>query len=104
MNLSAASPASLAPKRSTCVRWIPASASNSSFSRRRVNRAGAASGVKNSRGWGSNVRTLQVARLFDQPLQHRAMAAMHAVEIADGEPHGPGSQRNDPVRDLHERV
>jgi hypothetical protein len=49
-------------------------------------------------------RKPQFARLLHQALEHRAMAAVHAVKIADREPHGTAPRPNDPVRDLHKRV
>ena len=47
---------------------------------------------------------LQVARARDRPLEHRQMAAVHAVEVANGERLGTGSRRDGPVRDPHPRV
>lgn len=49
-------------------------------------------------------RQLALARLGDQPLEHGAMAPVHAIEVADGEPHGAAPRLYDPVRDLHKRV
>ena len=56
MNWSADSAANAALKRHTMACSTPASASNSIFSRKVVNRAGAEAGLKNSRGCGSKVR------------------------------------------------
>src|SRR5262245_42361267 len=57
MKAPTSSAANRASKRAICVRSTPAAASSSSLSRRRVRRAGARSGAKNSRGCGSKVRT-----------------------------------------------
>src|SRR4051812_21298644 len=57
MNCSADCAANAASKRATCTCATPALASSSSLSRRRVMRAGAAAGLKYSRGCGSKVRT-----------------------------------------------
>jgi hypothetical protein len=55
-------------------------------------------------------RQSERARLGDQPLQHGVMAAVHAIEVADSEPHAGGipsmavPRLDGPVRDLHQRV
>ena len=87
MNASGVSDARRASKRATNVRATPYARNSSSLARSVDSRGGAAAGAKNSRGCGSNVSTAggnaQVLRGLDQPRQHRLVAAMHAVEVAD---------------------
>jgi hypothetical protein len=71
---------------------MPASASNSSFSRSLDRRVGAVAARKEF-PWmrlecQHAARNSKGARLHDQPVEHRAVAAVHAVEVADREAGG----------------
>ena len=67
----------------------PSASSSSSFSGSGVSRKNGVSGAKNSRGCGSKITAPARQALLlgdaDRLAEHLLMAAMDAVEIADGE-------------------
>jgi hypothetical protein len=47
---------------------------------------------------------LRLARASDDALQHRSMAAVHAIEVSDGQCQTAAFRHQGPVRDPHLRV
>ncbi len=80
------------------------------MTRNGVSRGGACSGARTSRGWGSKVITPSGAPSVAGPrprgLDQGAMAAMHAIEIADRDHAVEGGLRQIPIApvDPHRRL
>ena len=93
MNVSGASDASRWSKRATYVRATPCALKISIFwrseDRRRVE-------CEHRR------RQREIVRGLDKPGEHRLMAAMDAVEIADRQCHGNVGGRRQAAKDPHE--
>ncbi len=100
-NSSAVSPASAASKVSTIAPSSPVAASSRSLAASEVSRNDGSSGRKKLRGCGSKVSAAAGRcggpRALDRRADHRAVAAMHAVEIADGD-HRAGAAGRGPAR------